>query len=123
MQVHIKVHTLTIKDAETDPSISEDILKIAKRKEEVVGDFLRPLEKREEIEKCPVIPSPRDRAYRTRAQLKGGTVKGGNVLGFYERMSHRLIEVRECPLLHAPGNDCGIFYTCTSRTPQLPESD
>jgi len=76
-----------------------------KWKEEVVGEFLRPLEEGRGIEKCPLIPSPRDRAYRTRAQLKGETVEGANALGFYELMSHRLIEVKECPLLHAPAND------------------
>lgn len=76
-----------------------------KWKEEVVGEFLRPLEEGNGIEKCSVIASPRDRAYRTRAQLKGGTVGGANALGFYELMSRRLIEVKECPLLHAPANE------------------
>lgn len=76
-----------------------------KWKEEVVWEFLRPLEEGKGIEKCSAIPSPRDRAYRTRAQLKGGIVGVANALGFYELMSHRLIEVKECPLLHAPANE------------------
>jgi 23S rRNA (uracil1939-C5)-methyltransferase len=76
-----------------------------KWKEEVVEGFLRPLEERERIENYPMIPSPRDQAYRTRAQLQGGKVEGRDALGFYEIMSHRLIAVKECPLLHAPAND------------------
>jgi 23S rRNA (uracil1939-C5)-methyltransferase len=76
-----------------------------KLKEEVLKDFLFRVPKIENIEVLPPIPSPYDRGYRIRAQFKSGQQGGREVLGFYGQKSHRLVEVKECPLLHPLANE------------------
>jgi 23S rRNA (uracil1939-C5)-methyltransferase len=76
-----------------------------KIKGEILRESLRPLANREEVEHRSVFPSPQDRGYRIRAQLKAGWVGGKNVLGFYGLKTHRLVQVEKCPLLHPLANE------------------
>ncbi len=75
-----------------------------KLKEEAVKDTLHRLARKTDFEVLPVIPSPYDRGYRIRAQLKAGMKDGRKVLGFYAWRSHRVVEVQECPLLYPLAN-------------------
>lgn len=75
-----------------------------KLKEEAVKDILRRLTRKGDFEVLPVIPSPYDRKYRIRAQLKTGINGGRMVLGFYAWRTHRIVEVQECPLLYPLAN-------------------
>jgi len=75
-----------------------------KLKEESLKDCLYHPVKAGSLDLLPCIPSPADRAYRIRAQLKKGKAGGREVLGFYERKSHILVEATECPLLHPLAN-------------------
>jgi 23S rRNA (uracil1939-C5)-methyltransferase len=76
-----------------------------KLKEEELKDSLFRLSRGESLEVLPAIPSPHDRGYRIRAQLKGGLNNGRGVLGFYGLKTHSLVEVKKCPLLHPLAND------------------
>ncbi len=69
-------------------------------KQEILKESLRLSGKEEGDTFLPVIPSPRDRGYRIRAQFKGDQDGGKQVFGFYSWGSHRLVEIAECPLLH-----------------------
>ncbi len=69
-------------------------------KEAILRDMLGPLIRKAAPEVHPIIPSPQDRGYRIRAQLKAGKAKGRPILGFYAWKSHRIVDVEECPLLH-----------------------
>jgi 23S rRNA (uracil1939-C5)-methyltransferase len=76
-----------------------------KLKEESLKDSLHSLVKEGTFDLLPVIPSPDERTYRIRAQLKGGLKGGREVVGFYAIKSHLLVEVAECPLLHPLANE------------------
>lgn len=74
-------------------------------KEQMFKEFLAPL--LTEDSPCKIysfFPSPEERGYRLRAQLKGARKAGKQVLGFYERKSHQIVEIKECPLLHPLAN-------------------
>jgi 23S rRNA (uracil1939-C5)-methyltransferase len=71
-----------------------------KLKEEILKDALQRLIRKGAFEVLAVIPSPHDRRYRIRAQLKVGMSAGRAVLGFYAWRTHQVVEVQECPLLH-----------------------
>jgi len=74
-------------------------------KERALKESLRHLNRDGALELFPAIPSPRDREYRVRSQLKAGWIGGRKVLGFFGLRTHRLVEVKECPLLHPPANE------------------
>ena len=84
-----------------------------KLKEAVLNDTLGSLMRKAAFEVHPVIPSPRDRGYRIRAQFKAGMSGGKPVLGFYAWRTHRVVDVRECPLLHSLAN--GILAELRTR--------
>ena len=69
-------------------------------KEEILQEFLSRKLMAKNFDFLPMIPSPRDRSYRIRAQFKVGTWEGEKVLGFYATHSHRVIPIEACPLLH-----------------------
>ncbi len=69
-------------------------------KEAILKDTLAPWARKENLEVHPIIPSPHDRRYRIRAQLKAGMSGGRRVLGFHAWRTHRVVDVQECPLLH-----------------------
>ncbi len=71
-----------------------------KVKEATLRESLYPLIANERVEIRPTLASPQDRGYRIRAQFKGVREKEGTVLGFYGLGTHRLVEIKECPLLH-----------------------
>ncbi|MGB9698687.1 MAG: class I SAM-dependent RNA methyltransferase [Thermodesulfobacteriota bacterium] len=74
-------------------------------KEQMLKEFLAPLLTKDKAwEIYPLFPAPEDRGYRIRAQLKGAQKSGKQILGFYERKSHQLVEIKECPLLHPLAN-------------------
>ena len=58
-----------------------------------------------DCEFLPVVPSPRDRGYRIRAQFKGAGEGKSHALGFYAWGSHHLVGIAECPLLHPQVNE------------------
>lgn len=76
-----------------------------KAKEDQVKDILHRLTRKGDLEVLATIPSPYDRGYRIRAQFKAGMSEGGKVLGFYAWRSHRVVEVRRCPLLFPLANE------------------
>lgn len=74
-------------------------------KEQMLKEFLAPL--LAEDSPCKIyslFPSPEEFGYRLRAQLKGAGKGEKHILGFYERKSHQIVEVKECPLLHPLAN-------------------
>ncbi len=73
-------------------------------KEAVLKDALGPLVRKAPLELHPILPSPQDRGYRIRAQLKAGWGGRKPVLGFYAWRTHRVVDVEECPLLHPLAN-------------------
>ncbi len=73
-------------------------------KEEAVREILHRLSRKASFEILPIIPSPSDRGYRIRAQMKAGVIAGKKVLGFYAWRTHQVAAVQECPLLHPMAN-------------------
>jgi 23S rRNA (uracil1939-C5)-methyltransferase len=79
----------------------EDQLKL---KEEALGEAFCRLSRKASLEFLPIVPSPADRGYRIRAQLKAGVKGGKRVLGFYAWRTHQVVAVEDCPLLHPVAN-------------------
>jgi 23S rRNA (uracil1939-C5)-methyltransferase len=79
----------------------EDQLKL---KEEAARESLSRLARRGVFDFLPIIPSPRDRGYRIRAQFKVGEKGGRKFLGFHAWRTHRVVEVAQCPLLDPLAN-------------------
>jgi 23S rRNA (uracil1939-C5)-methyltransferase len=75
-----------------------------KLKEEAVRETLHRLSRKGSFEILPIIPSPTDRGYRIRAQMKAGVKAGKRVLGFYAWRTHQVVAVQDCPLLHPLAN-------------------
>ncbi len=75
-----------------------------KLKEEAVKEALHRLSRKASFEILPIIPSPMDRGYRIRAQMKTGVRTGKRILGFYAWRTHQVVEVQDCPLLHPLAN-------------------
>jgi 23S rRNA (uracil1939-C5)-methyltransferase len=69
-------------------------------KERIFADFLvrKAGVSRDRI--LPLVPSPEERGYRSRAQFKCRLTPDGFVMGFYRRASHYIIAVEECAILH-----------------------
>ena len=67
-------------------------------KVEIVKDALRRIGKIEWPGKINIIRSPAEWNYRTRAQWK----RDGDKLGYFERNSHRVIDIEVCPILAMP---------------------
>jgi 23S rRNA (uracil1939-C5)-methyltransferase len=74
-------------------------------KEEQVQELLGRLARKSPFHMLPLIPSPDDRGYRIRAQFKAGMREGKKLLGFYSWRTHRVVDVRECPLLDPTANE------------------
>ena len=50
----------------------------------------------------PIVPSPRELAYRNKAQYPVALASDGSYrIGFYAPKSHRVLEAADCPLSHA----------------------
>ncbi len=79
----------------------EDQLKI---KTEILKDSLTRL-KEKEFELLPMIPSPRDRACRIRAQIKIGGTEREPFLGFYRFRTHEVVRIENCPMLDPLADD------------------
>ncbi len=75
-----------------------------KLKEEAVREALHRLSQKVNFEILPIIPSPVDRGYRIRAQMKTGVRAGKRALGFYAWRTHQVVTVQDCPLLHPLAN-------------------
>lgn len=67
-----------------------------RQKEQIVSSFLEKLGS--DFELLPIVKSPSEFNYRNRAQLK---YESGN-LGFYQKGTHTIIPIAECPLLESP---------------------
>lgn len=74
-------------------------------KEDIVREFLDRRIREKKYRFLPMLPSSPDRSYRLRAQFKGGRLEGREILGFYAAKSHRVIEVKSCPLLYPLANE------------------
>jgi 23S rRNA (uracil1939-C5)-methyltransferase len=59
-----------------------------------VRDALRRIGKLKDVPMRPIIPSPRQYAYRNRITVHAQ----GDVIGFFPRDSHRLIDIECCPI-------------------------
>jgi 23S rRNA (uracil1939-C5)-methyltransferase len=64
-------------------------------KVEIIKDCLRRIGKIDWQKEIEIVASPADWNYRTRAQWK----RDGKKLGYFERKSHRVCDVRVCPIL------------------------
>ena len=68
-------------------------------KEEILRGSLHRLSQKSHFEILPMIPSPRERAYRLRARFKAGQSGRKTILGFLGLKSHQIVEIDQCPLL------------------------
>jgi 23S rRNA (uracil1939-C5)-methyltransferase len=66
-------------------------------KVEIIRDCLRRIARIEFPLEIPITPSPLEWRYRARAQWQGDAAR--NRLGYFERGSHRICDVTECPVL------------------------
>lgn len=67
-----------------------------KAKEDIFKDTLRRIGKMDPSIVLPIQPSPLELNYRSRVQFKVWE----NMIGFYKRESHELVDINECPLAH-----------------------
>lgn len=65
-------------------------------KEEILKEGLMRLGGVKEIPPIRVFPSPKSYAYRVRVQLK----VQGKALGYFQKKSHRMVEIGDCPIAH-----------------------
>jgi 23S rRNA (uracil1939-C5)-methyltransferase len=73
-------------------------------KAEILQGSLHRLSSQHPFEILPMILSTQDRAYRLRAQFKGGQSGRKTILGFLELKSHQIVEIDQCPLLFPLAN-------------------
>ncbi|MEN3045060.1 MAG: 23S rRNA (uracil(1939)-C(5))-methyltransferase RlmD [Candidatus Hydrothermales bacterium] len=69
-----------------------------KMKEEIVKDAFYHIAKLKNLPLEPIIPSPENLFYRTRAHFPLKRIKGKVYAGFYKRESHYLISISDCPI-------------------------
>jgi len=74
-------------------------------KGEILQESFARLARKDKFVILPIIPSSKDKGYRIRVRFKGGMKYGQKVLGFYGLKSHRVVEVKNCPLLHPLANE------------------
>ena len=65
-----------------------------KQKEQIVHDTLKKFLRDTDFSYLPIKPSPQSFRYRNRIQPK---ISNGR-FGFYERESHRIVEISDCPI-------------------------
>ncbi len=68
----------------------------------------------------PIIPSPSEFHYRSRAQFKCRQTEQGFAMGFYRRESHYVIDIQECPLMAPKINE--VFKLLRSWLSHSPHS-
>ena len=66
-------------------------------KVEIIRDCLRRIARLEPPREIPITPSPAAWAYRARAKWQYD--RGGERLGYFERGTHRVCDVAECPVV------------------------
>lgn len=66
-------------------------------KVEIIRDCLRRIARLEPPQEIPIVPSPLEWRYRARAQWQYDDVR--KRLGYFERGSHRICDIAECPVL------------------------
>jgi 23S rRNA (uracil1939-C5)-methyltransferase len=69
-------------------------------KKEILKDVLKRIGRLREIPPITVLPSPRSYGYRTRIHMR---IKGKTV-GYYQEKSHRIVDIKECPIAHSLAN-------------------
>jgi 23S rRNA (uracil1939-C5)-methyltransferase len=77
-------------------SYEEQLLQKKLIVEEQLSKFLRT-----RVEIPPVLPSPEPLFYRNRVQLK----RFGRDLGYFERSSHKIVDIEQCWIAEAPLNE------------------
>src|SRR5437764_3001283 len=65
-------------------------------KVEIIRDCLRRVARVEPPEEIPITPSPAEWHYRSRARWQHDPIR--KLLGYYERDTHRVVDVVECPV-------------------------
>ena len=100
-------------------------------KRTIVKESLRRLSGIGDVEVEPCLPSPLERGFRTVARYPAGNTRKGLVLGYYERRSHRIVDIDRCPVAgegvnsiasymkelfreHFPGIDIREITICSS---------
>ncbi len=63
----------------------------------IIRDCLRRIARIEPPEEIPIVPSPLEWRYRSRAQWQHDAIT--KRMGYFERGSHRICDVAECPVL------------------------
>ncbi len=96
-------------------------------KEQIFKDFLvRKLGVKPETV-LPIVSSPQEWNYRSRAQFKCVDTSKGLQVGFYQRGSHNVIPVTSCPIMHPALNEAKdqlrAWISNTRWSKQVPQID
>ena len=67
-------------------------------KQKIVRETLRRIGGVDNIVIDPCLPSPADGNYRTIARYPARMTKGGLIFGYYERRTHRIVNIESCPV-------------------------
>jgi len=67
-------------------------------KRNIVVETLRRIGGIGEPEVAPCLPSPIERSYRTVARYPARPAKDGIIFGYFERKSHRIVDISDCPV-------------------------
>lgn len=67
-------------------------------KRTIVEESLRRISGIEDVEVEPCLPSQVERGFRTVARYPAGNTRKGLVFGYYERRSHRIVDIDRCPV-------------------------
>ena len=89
-------------------------------KAEIIRDCLRRVARVEPPDEIPVEPSPEVWRYRSRARWQHDPRR--RLLGYYERGSHRVCDVADCPVAAAPVNERLIRLRGLMKEGRLPQA-
>jgi 23S rRNA (uracil1939-C5)-methyltransferase len=89
-------------------------------KAEIIRDCLRRVARVEPPEEIPVAPSPEVWRYRSRARWQHDPRR--RLLGYYERGSHRVCDVADCPVAAPPVNERLIRLRGLMKEGRLPQA-
>lgn len=81
-------------------------------KRDILADIFSRIPGISDIETAPLIGSPSEFHYRNRTSLKVKERKKGYRIGFYQKGSHKLVEVKKCILLQPALNETIEKITC-----------
>ncbi|MBA7570353.1 23S rRNA (uracil-C(5))-methyltransferase RlmCD [subsurface metagenome] len=67
-------------------------------KRKIVGETLRRIGGVDGVEPEECLPSPQERKYRTSARYPARVTSKGLIFGYFERRSHRIVDIDVCPV-------------------------